>query len=112
VCAGQKAEITLAFDMWQLGMLIYEVHAGRPYWGVRAKAESIFKDLLDPARPLPHVRRPVQPRIIHNLVAGLMTRTAEDRMSAARLKAILHNEVLFGKLRIDAPSKATHSAKA
>jgi hypothetical protein len=111
VCAGQQVEITLAFDMWQLGMLIYEVHAGRPYWSAESENDTIFKDLLDPSRPLPHMRRPVQQRVIQNILAGLMTRTAEDRMSAVRLKAVLSNETNLGDLRVQPPSEAVHMAE-
>ena len=45
---GTHAEIRHSFDIWQLGMLIYEVHSGAPYWSRHPSDASILQCLAGP----------------------------------------------------------------
>jgi hypothetical protein len=47
--------------------------------------------------------------VTQNILAGLMRRTAEERMSAAQLKVVLNNEANPGDLLLQAPSKHAHA---
>ena len=93
VQSGQQAEIAFGFDLWQLGMLIYEVHSGEPYWGRHGSDAAIFETLLDSGAALPHESRPIKPPVMQSVVARLLTRRAEVRLTAQQLEDVLATEV-------------------
>jgi serine/threonine protein kinase len=90
---SQQAIVTFGFDIWQLGMLIYEVHAGRPYWAAYDSDAAVLDVLLDPAAKLPHEVTPIQPVVFQKLLSKMMTRSVHDRLTAAQADAQLRAEL-------------------
>ena len=90
---GTHAEIRHSFDIWQLGMLIYEAHSGAPYWSRHPSDASILQCLLDPSAPLPHEVAPVSPDVFQKVLRATLTRDPAHRVTASQLEALLRAEL-------------------
>ena len=90
---SERAEITAAYDLWQVGMLMYEVHSGVSFWPAQLSDSAVLAALLDPQQPLPHEQRPLQHEALRDLVGQLLAREGTKRISAAHLEARLRTEL-------------------
>jgi serine/threonine protein kinase len=79
--ADEKIRLNPAYDMWILGVLVYEVLTGEPYWK-DLKNLQVLQIMADPRRPLPHEERPVAP-MFQKILARLLHRNPLQRMSSA-----------------------------
>jgi hypothetical protein len=87
-----KLPLTPAYDMWMLGMLVYEVVTGEPYWRESLSDSEILNILANPNEQLPHQQRPLE-GAVQKLVAQLMERNPAARISASDLHRQLHNNM-------------------
>ena len=95
---AQPITITTAFDMWQLGTFVYEVATGSPYWPANTTDLQILHTLASDSQKLPHEERPVQAELVRRILAQLLTRSAEARLTAESLKKLLDKEEETGTL--------------
>ena len=93
VAAGRQAEITPAFDVWQLGLLVYEALSGCPYWTRHSNDSDILSTLQEPTAPLPHESNPVVTIVFQGLLARCLERDPAKRITAHELEAALRAEV-------------------
>lgn len=82
-----------AYDMWQLGMLVYEALAQESYWPQGLLDQQILRALDNPSALLPHEERPVHLEFVHKILLKLMHRDPEHRFSSADLIIQLEHDL-------------------
>lgn len=88
-----------ALDMWQTGVVMYEIAMAQPYWDPALSDADILRVMADPTARLPHELAPVLDANVNGLLACLLTRDASQRMPAAVLRMRLdavHKQVTMG----------------
>jgi serine/threonine protein kinase len=80
---SEAVEFHLSYDMWQLGLLLYEVAQGEPYWPASMQDARILHTLATPTERLPHESRPLRTPEAHQMLTDLMKRDPAERMNAA-----------------------------
>jgi serine/threonine protein kinase len=93
VKAGFTTEITHSFDIWQFGMLMYEVHSSTPYWANHVTDGAILQCLLDSTQLLPHELRPVKSHGIQSILCRMLDRDIFQRLTAPQLEGIMRTEL-------------------
>jgi serine/threonine protein kinase len=85
---GEVCTADTPYDMWQLGMLLYEAASGVPYWGGLTDA-AIGAVACAPDEPLPHERSPVTDAQLQAVLSSLLARDPLDRLSAKGARSML-----------------------
>lgn len=90
-----KIRLSPAYDMWQLGMLVYEALSQESYWPHRLLDQQwqILTTLENPSALLPHEERPVHLEFVHRILLKLMHRDPEHRFSSADLIVQLEHDL-------------------
>ena len=87
-----------SYDMWQLGVFIYELSTGRPYWPNKMTDGQVLHNLATPQARLPHESNPVSIDLVNRILGQLLTRDEGARLDAVALKALLDHEEETGTL--------------
>eukprot|EP00892_Ulva_mutabilis_P003216 jgi/Ulvmu1/12896/UM098_0084.1 len=90
---NSSVRLSQAYDMWQLGILVYEALADQPYWSSHMSDLAILHYMADPRNDLPHEQRPVSLDFVHQILKKLMHRDPEYRFSSADLIARLEQDL-------------------
>lgn len=80
-----KIRLSPAYDMWQLGILVYEALSEDSYWACHLSDDQILRALEDPETMLPHEEHPVQLEFVHKILQKLMHRDPAQRFNSAAL---------------------------
>ena len=91
-CLGQR--VGARSDLYSLGVLLYEMLAGRPPFVDPLQSALLVKQATAPAPPLPRLRQDI-PRPLALAVHTLLAKRAEDRpRTAAAAKALLERSLV------------------
>jgi serine/threonine protein kinase len=91
-CLGQR--VGARSDLYSLGVLLYEMLAGRPPFIDPLQSALLVKQATAPAPPLPRLRQDI-PRSLALAVHSLLAKRSEDRpRTAAAAKALLERSLL------------------
>ena len=91
-CLGQR--VGARSDLYSLGVLLYEMLAGRPPFVDPLQSALLVKQATAPAPPLPRLRQDV-PRSLALAVHSLLAKRPEDRpLTAAAAKALLERSLV------------------
>jgi predicted Ser/Thr protein kinase len=91
-CLGQR--VGARSDLYSLGVLLYEMLAGRPPFVDPLQSALLVKQATAPAPPLPRLRQDI-PRPLALAVHSLLTKRPEDRpRTAALAKALLERSLV------------------
>ncbi|HEV8428351.1 MAG TPA: serine/threonine-protein kinase [Pyrinomonadaceae bacterium] len=91
-CLGQR--VGARSDLYSLGVLLYEMLAGRPPFVDPLQSALLVKQATAPAPPLPRLRQDI-PRSLALAVHTLLAKRSEDRpRTAATAKALLERSLL------------------
>ncbi len=91
-CLGQR--VGARSDLYSLGVLLYEMLAGRPPFVDPLQSALLVKQATAPAPPLPRLRQDI-PRPLALAVHSLLAKRAEDRpRTAAAAKALLERSLV------------------
>jgi serine/threonine protein kinase len=91
-CLGQR--VGARSDLYSLGVLLYEMLAGRPPFIDPLQSALLVKQATAPAPPLPRLRQDV-PRSLALAVHSLLAKRAEDRpRTAAAAKGLLERSLV------------------
>lgn len=82
---GEKIHLNPAYDMWQLGILVYEVMTGQKYWPESMTDDDVLRSMADPTKPLPHVTRPMGLDLVQKVMDKLLHRDPMKRFTSAEL---------------------------
>lgn len=82
---GEKINLSPAYDMWQLGILVYEVMTGQKYWPESMSDAEVLRVMADARKPLPHEERPMGLDLVQKVMMRLMDRDPMNRFSSAEL---------------------------
>lgn len=82
---GEKIHLSPAYDMWQLGILVYEVMTGQKYWPESMTDGDVLRAMADPSKPLPHETRPMGLDLVQKVMVELMHRNPEKRFTSGGL---------------------------
>jgi predicted Ser/Thr protein kinase len=91
-CLGQR--VGARSDLYSLGVLVYEMLAGRPPFVDPLQSALLVKQATVPAPPLPRLRQDI-PRSLALAVHSLLAKRPEDRpRTAAMVKALLERSLV------------------
>ena len=91
-CLGQR--VGARSDLYSLGVLLYEMLAGRPPFVDPLQSALLVKQATAPAPPLPRLRQDI-PRSLALAVHSLLAKRPEDRpRTAASAKALLERSLV------------------
>jgi hypothetical protein len=91
-CLGQR--VGARSDLYSLGVLVYEMLAGRPPFIDPLQSALLVKQATAPAPPLPRLRQDI-PRSLALAVHSLLAKRPEDRpRTAAMAKALLERSLV------------------
>ncbi len=91
-CLGQR--VGARSDLYSLGVLLYEMLAGRPPFVDPLPSALLVKQATQPAPPLPRLRQDI-PRSLALAVHSLLAKRPEDRpRTAAAAKALLERSLV------------------
>ena len=91
-CLGQR--VGARSDLYSLGVLLYEMLAGRPPFVDPFQSALLVKQATQPAPPLPRLRQDI-PRSLALAVHSLLAKRPEDRpRTAAAAKALLERSLV------------------
>jgi predicted Ser/Thr protein kinase len=91
-CLGQR--VGARSDLYSLGVLLYEMLAGRPPFVDPLQTALLVKQATAPAPPLPRLRQDI-PRSLALAVHSLLAKRADDRpRTAAAAKALLERSLV------------------
>jgi hypothetical protein len=91
-CLGQR--VGARSDLYSLGVLVYEMLAGRPPFVDPLQSALLVKQATVPAPPLPRLRQDI-PRSLALAVHSLLAKRPEDRpRTAAMAKALLERSLV------------------
>ena len=91
-CLGQR--VGARSDLYSLGVLLYEMLAGRPPFVDPLQSALLIKQATAPAPPLPRLRQDI-PRPLAMAVHTLLAKRPEDRpRTAALVKALLERSLV------------------
>ena len=91
-CLGQR--VGARSDLYSLGVLLYEMLAGRPPFVDPLQSALLVKQATAPAPPLPRLRQDI-PRSLALAVHSLLAKRPEDRpRTAATAKALLERSLV------------------
>jgi hypothetical protein len=91
-CLGQR--VGARSDLYSLGVLLYEMLAGRPPFVDPLQSALLVKQATAPAPPLPRLRQDI-PRSLALAVHSLLAKRSEDRpRTAAAAKALLERSLV------------------
>ncbi len=91
-CLGQR--VGARSDLYSLGVLLYEMLAGRPPFTDPLQSALLVKQATAPAPPLPRLRQDI-PRSLALAVHSLLAKRPEDRpRTAAAAKALLERSLV------------------
>jgi len=91
-CLGQR--VGARSDLYSLGVLLYEMLAGRPPFVDPLQSALLVKQATMPAPPLPRLRQDI-PRSLALAVHSLLAKRPEDRpRTAASAKALLERSIV------------------
>src|SRR4029079_355423 len=91
-CLGQR--VGARSDLYSLGVLLYEMIAGRPPFVDPLQSALLVKQATAPAPPLPRLRQDI-PRSLALAVHSLLAKRPEDRpRTAALAKALLERSLV------------------
>jgi predicted Ser/Thr protein kinase len=85
-CLGQR--VGARSDLYSLGVLLYEMLAGRPPFVDPLQSALLVKQATVPAPPLPRLRQDI-PRPLALAVHGLLAKRPEDRPRTAAMAKVL-----------------------
>ena len=85
-CLGQR--VGARSDLYSLGVLLYEMLAGRPPFVDPLQSALLVKQATAPAPPLPRLRQDI-PRPLALAVHGLLAKRPEDRPRTAAMAKVL-----------------------
>lgn len=101
-----KVHHTFAGDMWMLGMLVYQVMTGEPYWTKSVENcdvtssglnddFKVLQILSDPRRPLPHEHKSVL-NVSQQILENLLHRDPGQRLTSSDLIQRLEQDLSTG----------------
>jgi serine/threonine protein kinase len=90
-------KIEPSFDIWQLGIMIYEAMKGS-YWPLDAKDAVILHTLATATAKLPHEVKPLDQSNMNDMMRVLMARDPAARPSAEELRKVLEDHDNTGTL--------------
>jgi len=86
-------KLSQAYDMWQLGILVYEAMAEQQYWPSHLSDHAILQKMTQSGQVLPHEDRPVRLDFVHKILRQLMHRDPLLRFNSADLIARLEQDL-------------------
>jgi serine/threonine protein kinase len=95
---GKSVFVQFSYDMWMLGVFVYELSTGEPYWPPRMTDGQVLHVLSEPSMRLPHESRPVSIDLVNRILKQLLTRDESTRLDSVALKALLDHEEETGTL--------------
>lgn len=87
--SSTNIQLTAKYDMWQLGVMVYEVMTNQPYWAPDMKDSEVLNVMANPNMSLPHQQRPIPEPRVQAVIEKLLQRDPERRIDAASLKKSL-----------------------
>lgn len=93
-----KIKMHSSYDIWRLGILVYEVMLGERYWPDSMSNTEVLQALANPKAPLPHQERPVSHDIIQKVLVHMLARDAESRINANDLYTMMEEEVVTASM--------------
>lgn len=85
---GKPLKILPSFDVWQLGIMVYEAMAGS-YWAEGSKDAAILHALATESADLPHEMHPLELQNMNDMLRILMSREPAERPTAEELRRVL-----------------------
>lgn len=96
--SDDKVKMHSSYDIWRLGVLVYEVMAGESYWRPSMTDAEVLKVLANPSAVLPHEERPVAREVIQNVLVHMLARDPDSRINASDLYTMMEEEVITASM--------------
>lgn len=93
-----KIKMQSSYDIWRLGILVYEVMSGERYWHDYMSNTEVLQALANPNAPLPHQERPVSHDIIQKVLVYMLARDPASRINANDLYTMMEEEVVTASM--------------
>lgn len=88
---GESLRMDRPFDVWQLGILVYEIVQRRPYWRPDISEAELLHTLASADVPLPHEVAPVRLDNVQGMLRLMLARDPTDRPKHDGLKTVLED---------------------
>jgi hypothetical protein len=88
------------FDIWQLGVLVYEIVQGQPYWKPGLSEAAVLHTLASKDMPLPHESSPLRLDNVQEMLCLLLARSPGDRPKHDGLKTVLEDHDKSGMMAL------------
>lgn len=91
--SDENIPLTSKYDMWQLGVMVYEIMAFRPYWHPDLKDSRVLEMMANSSSPMPHESKPLGIPEVQAVIVQLLHRDPEQRLDAKSLHKCLVTEL-------------------
>lgn len=87
-----------SYDIWRLGILVYEVMTGESYWHDSLTDLDVLQVLANPTALLPHEERPVGREVMQKVLVHMLERNPDTRINATDLYTMMEEEVVTASM--------------
>lgn len=94
----ERVKMHSSYDIWRLGVLVYEVMSGERYWQDSMTDIEVLQVLSNPGAPLPHQERPVSREVIQSVLVRMLARDPQARINATELYTMMEEEVVTASM--------------
>jgi hypothetical protein len=97
---NEPLKIERPFDVWQLGVLVYETVQGQAYWRENLSEAAILHILASKDMQLPHESNPLRLDNVQAMLGLMLARCPEDRPKHDGLKEVLEDHDKSGTVGV------------
>lgn len=97
---NEPLRIDRPFDVWQLGVLVYETVQGHEYWRPNLSEAAILHILASKDMQLPHESNPLRLDNVQTMLGLMLARSPEERPKHDGLKEVLEDHDKSGTVGV------------